>query len=141
MGLMVLLSGELERLRVRIASDIGGFIGMSGWLPFRKQLSLVSGPKRYAEVVGYVRALLMLEPLDKSLLGIEGEETMCTLPIWLGTGEEDAKVKLDWGREMEDVIVGLGMEATLTSYRGLGHWWCDEEISELREVLRAMLEP
>ena len=141
MSVMLLLSGELERLGIgQGPGGIAGFVGQSGWLPFRRQIGEVVAAAGYDEVGKkeavreYVRRLLLLEPLactdDKSFLDV---------PVWLGHGEIDEKVKLQWGQEMRDVLLGIGVEVELSTYRGLAHWWNEQEMVDLVNTLRRLL--
>lgn len=134
MGVLVLLSGELERLGVKMGDELGGFVGLSGWLPFRKQLGLVAESGGYSKTVEHVRAMLGLPTFELAA------GTVHAVPIWLGTGEQDEKVKPVLGREMMEVIVGLGLNVTLNSYERLGHWWCDEEISDVVKFVGEVLQ-
>jgi len=136
MAVMVILSGELQRLNVKAGSDVVGFVGMSGWLPFRRQFSFLPSPS-YMKAVQYTRELLGLEML---VLSEDEVERMTRCKIWLGTGQDDEKVKPEWGREMRDVLSGLGVDVHFKTYEGLGHWWCEEERGGLGEVLCEMFK-
>lgn len=137
MTMLLLLSGELDRLG--LTPSIAGFIGMSGWLPFRSQISAVlsslaedTGVEKQRKVVEYVRGLLGLEPLDTDLRALEAS-------IWLAHGEEDKKAKFEWGVQMRDVLVGTGVDVRWGSYAGLEHWWGEEEMGDLGGFLVGLL--
>lgn len=138
MTTMLLLSGELDRLGLTLS--IAGFVGMSGWLPFRSQISAVLSSlaedtpsvEKQRKVVEYVRELLGLEPLDAGLRALEA-------PIWLAHGEEDKKARFEWGVQMRDVLVGMGMDVRWRSCGGLEHWWEDGEMSDLGAFLVGLL--
>ena len=140
MSIMLLLSGELERLGIRKgAGGIAGFVGLSGWLQFRRQIGevVVAGGdneiERKKAVREYVRELLLLEsfPCD--------EVAFMDVTVWLGHGEIDEKVKLQWGQEMRNVLLGIGVDAELSTYADLGHWWNEQEIVDLVDALGKML--
>lgn len=134
MGVMLLLSGELERAGVNLEQDIGGFVGLSGWLPFRRQLALStvdSSHGSYSATQAHLRVMLELPPLENP--GEEGK----SVPVWLASGLEDEKVKLIWGLGMRDMLRDLGMQVRLEVY-SIGHWWCEKEMEDLRDVLRGM---
>jgi predicted esterase len=126
------LSGVLERGRV------GGLVGMSGWLPFRRQIQDVvlgsegEGGKRDT-AVKFVRELLSLEEPE---VGGGGLKT----PMLLCHGEEDQKVKLEWGVEMRDLMKELGMDVSFTSYPGLAHWYNGGEMRDIVLFLRGIWE-
>lgn len=140
MSIMLFLSGELERLGIRRGpGGVTGFVGMSGWLPFRRQVGEVvseAGPsdigKRKA-AREYVRRLLLLDPSSCD------NEAYLDVPLYLGHGEIDEKVKLQWGQEMRDVLLGLGVNVGLSTYEGLAHWWNEQEILDLVNVFRQMV--
>jgi len=123
MGIMLLLTG--------LGVEVAGFVGMSGWLPFRRQLGELPDGGGKMGAVQWVR----------ELLGFEGEGKMEVgngVRVWLATGEEDVKVHPEWGREMRDVLVGLGVNARFREY-AVEHWWCQEEMVDLAMVFGEML--
>jgi len=140
MTVMLLLSGELERLGIWNGhGGIAGFVGMSGWLPFRRQIGEVVAAAHYGELAkrkavrAYVRELLLLESFPCE------DEAFLDAPVWLGHGEIDEKVRLQWGQEMRDVLLGTGVNVGLSTYEGLAHWWNEKEIVELVNTLERML--
>jgi predicted esterase len=149
MGVMLLLSGELLKFGVDCAVQIGGFVGMSGWLPFRRQISDVleaplpdstlaglETPVISKAVIEYTRDLLGLEPI--ALAGRENDEKgYLEYEVWLGHGEEDQKVLMQWGEEMRDVLGGVRCSIMMEGYE-VGHWWCEAEMEGLVEWLRGL---
>ncbi|KAJ5851675.1 phospholipase/carboxylesterase [Penicillium soppii] len=143
MGMMLLLGGELEALG--ILHGFGGFVGLSGWLAFRRQIdelisnsTLASGTADESlnareKTITYVRNLLELDPPGKQwTVSANGLDK----PIFLGQGELDQKVKFEWARQMRDVLAKLDMNLSFNSYAGLGHWWNDEEMSDVVSFLK-----
>jgi dipeptidyl aminopeptidase/acylaminoacyl peptidase len=51
-------------------------------------------------------------------------------------GEEDQKVKLEWGCEMRDLMLELGMDVSFKSYPGLEHWYNEDEMRDIVQFLR-----
>ena len=132
---IALLSGELGR--------ISGFVGLSGWLPFRKQIHegvFLPGGQNCDErarcvgaAMGHVRKLLDLAPTQEG-----GEEVREVLDVkaWFGHGEDDTKMRPDWGRDMAELLSGIGIDVTFKGYEGLGHWWNEKEMGDLVVWLR-----
>lgn len=143
MGSMLLLGAELERLGV--SYGFGGFVGLSGWLPFRRQIeeAIVGGleDESMAEGVAarrrnamlYVRRLLGLDAMGRDW---DADSKALHVPVFLGHGELDRKVNLEWGLQLRDVLQKLGVEVSFKSYPGLAHGWIEEEMMEAMEFLK-----
>ncbi|CAL3967179.1 unnamed protein product [Diplocarpon coronariae] len=152
MGSILLLGGEMERLG---ASDgLGGFVGLSGWLPFRRQIEAASfvadgdlfaadgdllagdgdllAPR--ARAMGFVRELLHLDAEREGRVGLKAPSNV---PVFLGHGELDPKVRLEWGQQSRDTLHKLGMHVESKVYRGRAHWWTSEEMGHVAEFLAA----
>ncbi|KAL2045556.1 hypothetical protein N7G274_001984 [Stereocaulon virgatum] len=131
MGAWVMLSGGRK---------LGAFVGMSGWLPFRRQIDAVIGTEGEKEekrrrVLDLMNDTVSIPSLvDDSATGnLAGFRT----PAFLGHGSQDVKVKTQWGEEMRKSLKGLGMDVTWKGYEGLEHWWrAPEEIDDVIEFLR-----
>ncbi|KAG9242940.1 Alpha/Beta hydrolase protein [Calycina marina] len=140
MSIFLLLSGELESLGIGSGNGgVAGVVKMSGWLPFRRQIGEVidqitpeDGLSRRKAVRRYVRNLLELEEM-------ECEDEFLDVPVWLGHGEADEKMKLHWGVEMRDMLSAIGIDVSMSTYPGLAHWWDEREMGDLVEVLKRML--
>lgn len=131
MGAWVTLSGGRK---------LGAFVGMSGWLPFRKQIDAVmegdgeTGLRR-ARVLNFMSDTVTIPSLvDDSAAGnLASFDT----PVFLGHGMQDSKVKTQWGEEMRMSLEELEMDTTWKGYEGLEHWWkAPEEIDDVVEFLR-----
>jgi predicted esterase len=122
------VSGVLER--------VGGLVGMSGWLPFRRQIVEAvregEGGGKIEVARKFVRELLGLEEVE---VGVGGE---LKTPMMLCHGEEDQKVKLEWGVEMRDLMLDLGMDVSFNSYPGLEHWYSRDEMRDIVLFLRGI---
>jgi len=129
---------------------LGGFIGISGWLPYQKDLEEImqetddgiddifesyEDPAEQSpllKVVGFVRELLAVEVNDVSLTN-----TSLSTPVFVGHGEADEKVKCILGQDMRRTLKLLGMNVTWKSYPGQGHWYkIPEEIDDILSFLR-----
>jgi predicted esterase len=125
MGTMLLLS-ELERLGAMY--DFGGFVGLNGWLGFRRQIEELisnttivteeSGARRREATTTYVRGLPELDsPGQEYKFNPKGFE----IPVFLSHGETDEKVRFEWGKQMQDILCKLDVDVTFRGYEGLAH--------------------
>ncbi|RDW82574.1 hypothetical protein BP6252_03686 [Coleophoma cylindrospora] len=131
------LSGALPRVR------LGAVVGMSGWLPFRRQIEEVvdsckdlSGFERRIAVRGYLLDLLGLEASSGEGHSV-GEQCLDT-ELWFGHGLADEKVKPQWALEMSDVMESVGCQRSMKMYDNLGHWYSDAEMRDIFDFLRRM---
>ncbi|KAB8211877.1 Alpha/Beta hydrolase protein [Aspergillus parasiticus] len=150
-----LLGGFLEDDRIR---QLGGFIGMSGWLPFEREISrlLESGESKSGtdgddpfsqndedsedipgnvQAINHVRDILNLPALQNSSL------TYLDTPVFLGHGSADPKVSVELGQQMASILSdGFGMDVTWKAYEEFGHWYkvpdeIDDVVCFLKEKL------
>ncbi|WZH49712.1 Alpha/Beta hydrolase protein [Fusarium acuminatum] len=121
---------------------IGGFIGMSGWLPFAGDIRQIAEENTEQHVSGddddpfeifddesdpqdagakvhdFVKELLALASPERSkALG-----TLST-PVSLGHGEADEKVVPALGEQACRVLRSTGFEVEWKAYEGQGHWY------------------
>lgn len=122
MGVMVVLSQMLEVW----GKDGGGqglpaFVGLSGWLPFRRQIDEVLEGKGLLERKRGLSSVLgdVLGGDEDEWVGEEGLQTK----VFLGHGEMDEKMRLLWGEQMRDTLRSLGMDVQWMSYKECGHLW------------------
>ncbi|CZT51559.1 related to phospholipase/esterase [Rhynchosporium secalis] len=145
-GLMLLLTGELHRSGFQ--PGFGGFIGLSGWLPFRRQIEdiipvntsryicggIAAGDidtKRVA-ATAYIRRLLELDVTNDEW---RPSAHYLDAPIFLGHGEMDIKVQFQWGVEMKEVLKKLDIDASFNSYPRLHHWIDEQEMEDVAGFL------
>ena len=148
MAVVLLLSGELERAGV--GSGFAGVIGISGWLPLRSQVDEAikselqccgSADRELREKRKRVRVFLGgyldLDDYGDGSSGAarEGDDEWLEVPILLGHGTADEKVRFEWGLQMGEVLMGLGLNAQSKSYVDLGHWWSEEEMADIADFL------
>ncbi|APA08816.1 hypothetical protein SS1G_02610 [Sclerotinia sclerotiorum 1980 UF-70] len=131
MSLILLLSGELDRLG--LSRKLGGFVGFSGWLPFRRQLVEVAAvgkdsmEKRYL-VQEWLRSELGLPPaapLDST------ESLGKDMRIFLAHGTGDGKVKPEWGEDMKKILEAVGYKVEWKLYEDLGHVVVADELNDM----------
>ncbi|KFY01563.1 hypothetical protein V490_00852 [Pseudogymnoascus sp. VKM F-3557] len=144
MSLAILLSLEFP---------LGGYFGMSGWLPFRDDIEDVVAPvgkedDPFAADETDGEALepqLMALSLVRDILSVDAvtpstERTSLTTPVLLCHGEDDEKVKCRLGQEAAQSLSSLGMDVTWKCYSGLGHWYkIPDEMDDIFEFLEAIL--
>ena len=129
----MLLSGALDSVGLGITA-----VGLSGWCPFVTQLGpLVEKTSWKREnrkrVKDMLKGILDLEPEDASAEEVEEQENR--VGVMLLHGLDDRKVKPKWGQAMRDVLVGTGYETTWVGYEGVEHWWGEEEMQDLTQIL------
>lgn len=146
---MLMLSGELDGCGI-----LGGWVGMSGWLPFRVQLEgavrgcVVGGDdsvgevyeKRKGAVRGYLRGILGIEvdvdaDSGKESGGADVGGSGQVQRMWMGHGVGDTKVPVEWGVQMKDLMLNLGFRVEMKTYEGLGHWYEGGELRNLVDFL------
>lgn len=126
---------------------IGGWVGMSGWLPFRASLERVTG----ACVIGseddveklQANRLAAKKYVSKDILGITAQEVEITEErpenkpqLWMGHGEDDTKVPLEWGISMKKMMHNLGVKVMMDTYPGLEHGHNEAEMTDLVKFLK-----
>ncbi|KAH8820110.1 Alpha/Beta hydrolase protein [Xylogone sp. PMI_703] len=141
---------------------IGGFIGMSGWLPFSDEIehaikgedevdddenhfgpdsddSSTSSKQDQTKLDPIVKALkhyrnlLCLEELDNPTT----QTSSISTPVFLGHGTDDEKVKICFGENARHVLVLIGYKVLWKSYKDQGHWYkIPDEIDDLVGFIR-----
>lgn len=143
MALYVLLGLTAERHCPDIR--LGGFIGMSGWLPFQSAVDnlLLSRTIRKDEdgvedpFASEIEADADLDKDDPSTRVAQfirndivgsldyNKELLvhrCT-PIFLGHGDQDDVVKLDYGKDAMATLSHMGLDVSWKTYQRHGHWY------------------
>jgi predicted esterase len=134
---IAMLAGKLGGFE---GGQIGGFVGLSGWCPFRAQIldaimerKDLEGAQRFAYAVHFLRRLLDFSEVDQEeRIGIQ------KVPVFLGHGKEDTKMKLHWGLEMGELLEEMIFDVHFKSYEGLEHWWNGNEIADLVGFLKGV---
>ncbi|KAK2882361.1 hypothetical protein FQN49_000416 [Arthroderma sp. PD_2] len=88
------------------------------------------------------RAVIFLKdqlemPLPRHL---SGSLAFQRTPLFLGHGVEDEKVPVGLGREAASCLGAMGMDVAWNEYKGLGHWYSENMLSDLVNFLR-QIEP
>ena len=143
MSLHILLA--FERDEGENCLGFGGFIGMSGWLPFQDSVDGLLGignvddeeedenpfgdesgdeedsggaEERVIRVAQFIRKDVMdLPEAKKELLACRHT------PIFLGHGGQDDVVPLEYGKNMMEALKVMGMNLEWKVYAEQGHWY------------------
>ena len=147
MACIGMLSGVLGGYQ---GGRIGGFVGLSGWCPFRVQIldaisaaeKQLTTPQKLTQEQKFVSAVLYVSGfLGLKGLG-EGDKIGAQpIPVFLGHGGEDTKMKPEWGRGMRDLLGSMMVDVRWEIYEGLGHWWDERETSDLVRFLESVWRP
>lgn len=134
---------------------IGGFVGMSGYLPFRQDIDEAIdevlfdeddpfssgfntqdqyGPATRASI--FERDLLGLPPV-----GDPGcNKTAHLTPVFLGHGSADDKVPCSLGEDMAGTMERASYKVEWKCYQGQGHWYkIPDEIDDIMGFLRSVV--
>ena len=115
-GIHTLMGGVGRRL--------GGFFGLSTWMPFAHAL------ERRATAVANIESSLGM--FYRITLGVDeakghaepaGHVTeMLSTPVFLSHSADDGTVNVSLGREMKDILIALGFQVIWKEYKDGGHW-------------------
>ncbi|KAK7742151.1 hypothetical protein SLS53_004737 [Cytospora paraplurivora] len=144
-------------------APMGGFIGMSGWLPFAETLNPTvtddreDGDDKYdvflcsdgedagkrhvtlyelqRSIADTARDIASLPPLPAA------QEVMFpSTPIFLGHGRNDDKISVNLGKQARDVLEALGCNVHWRDYEE-GHWYkVPEEIDDIVDFLQNIVK-
>jgi predicted esterase len=163
-GLHVLLSAEgvssqheAEKLTGKQDSvPFGAFVGMSGWLPLARDLGAETWPydsvqdhdpfassedmeedtllKQQLRSTNFVRDICdyPMLPMDSHVA-----PPFSNIPVFLGHGTEDDKVRLHLGLESKGILDRLQVPLTWKTY-DFGHWWKEPE--EIDDIVKFLAE-
>ncbi|KAF3491213.1 uncharacterized protein GIQ15_00730 [Arthroderma uncinatum] len=160
-GIFTLLGGGFG---LPHGETLGGFVGMSGWLPFEAQLTDITTARLDADyefdpfasstdpadesppalqAINHIRDILDLEtltlPSGDPMPTVESPPASHLLcPVFLGHGTDDSKVPVKLGQRMADFLSDtLHMDVTWRSYEGFGHWYkVPHEIDDIVHFLK-----
>jgi predicted esterase len=125
---------------------LGGFVGLSAWMPFMKEvMQTVTATAERELLTGKVG------DLTGEFLGIVGMERfgaetaqLSDMPVFLGHGVDDILVSVQYCRELTLIFRGLGCDVEAHEYLGAerdGHWVKEpEEVSDLVGYLKKHMQ-
>jgi predicted esterase len=132
-----------------LASDInlGGYIGLCSWLPFRKEIDLMAASKNDKNTTsGFIKELLQLKSIanssSKNVEPTEGstDDTTDTYlsdattalqrlsvdsastPVFFAHSRDDDTVPFEFGEGLGQTLQELGYNVELKEYEDGGHW-------------------
>lgn len=137
------------------SESVGGFVGMSGWLPFQAEMEARVGEGEgvtngtatngtVANARAYVRELLQWtgnQGHGQGSQGDPGRETKVDIrstPVFLGHGEADDKIKVSLGEDARRTLCRLGFDVEWQVYTEQGHWY--KVPDEIDDVVRFVVE-
>lgn len=161
-----LLGGFPSARGDRKREPLGGFIGMSGWLPLEEEIAEIlniiddeqgeseseSGEgdndpfardtdcedaPAHIQAVNHIRDILGMPPVQSD--ANDTENALLKTPVFLGHGSADLKVPVRLGQQMASILTdGFGMDVTWKIYQEFGHWY--KVPDEIDDALRFLKE-
>ncbi|GAM41084.1 acyl-protein thioesterase [Talaromyces pinophilus] len=129
------------------AAPLGGWFGLSGWLPFAEEV--VDAAQEADEEDEASTPLekgidLLREKLDiqASSQTDNAEQGPLNIPLFIAHGTEDKTVPITLGRQMVDSLKSLGWgnhNMQSQEYRGLAHTYSEDMLSDMVEFLTERL--
>lgn len=123
----------LMALNVRLA----GFVGLSGWMPFAKQIKEAGRDKPSHQTAAsaateFVRANLGLD--DTSVMAIADQGCWEGTPAFLGHELHDEVVSCDLGEEAKVTLAAMGANISWHTYDSGEHWLKEPE--EVEDIVK-----
>lgn len=125
---------------IALERGLGGFVGLSGWLPFQPQIETEvtamddESPTDLAKAGrDYVRnVVLEWERPDVE----ENDDERPLMPVFLAHGTDDDKLPFEMGESARGTMMKLGFDVEWHGYEGLGHWYMiPEDIDDMVKFL------
>ncbi|KAJ5169562.1 Phospholipase/carboxylesterase/thioesterase [Penicillium coprophilum] len=87
--------------------------------------------------IGHIRDILDLPMISSEEPQPKSSFHHLQVPVFIGHGSEDLKVRVELGRRMSHVLsAGFGMDVTWKAYEKLGHWYREDEIEDILRFLQ-----
>ena len=136
MALYALLAYRSDEER----GHLGGFVGLSGWLPLRTSLDHLIDRKREDRETSDIDS--QISDLLRNQIGLppatSTEPRYGDIPIFLVHGDADDEVPIKLAEQTIDSLNKLGFNATMKSCDGLKHAWRNgDEIDDIATFLSA----
>jgi predicted esterase len=115
---------------------LGGIFGLSSYMlmPDRIRTFIPQTPKPPPRQVGDEGGVVEEEEEVDEDRGANAKTK-----IWMGHGEDDPLVRMDWGRQTAGLLGAWGWSVELKAYEGLEHNAAVEEIDDLEVFVKACL--
>ena len=132
---------------------LGGYVGISGWLPFWQELAALAdgvadeegrdeggGPAERSRDLG-LRAINYTRESIMGLPAVAPSSSMGCLstPLWIAHGAKDEKVGVKLGESAALTMQKLGWDVMWMEYEDLKHWFMPAELADLAIFLSAMV--
>ncbi|KAL8848925.1 MAG: hypothetical protein Q9221_006083 [Calogaya cf. arnoldii] len=98
----------------------------------------LTSPYPLAGIFGLSSYLLLADALPK-LITPAVKSVNSSTPIFMGHGEVDPLVKLEWGQKTAEALKGLGWKVDMRVYKGLAHSADPKEMDDLEGWLSERL--
>lgn len=119
--------------------QLGGVIGMSGWLPFletiKKGIEWWTIGDEETAWKGIKDLFGVLDLDDKLVCGYFADE--CSVPFLITHGEIDETVDVKHGRDIVDCLRRMECDVVYKEYPALEHWMSGEELDDVVEFVTA----
>ena len=123
--------------RGRGQGRLGGFVGLSGWLPLRGSMETwYEGYEDHErddhvdELNNLLRGEIGMPQIDEYIL--QFKET----PVFLSHGRMDDEISIELARDAAHTLCNLGLDVTLKECSGLGHGWrTGDEMDDITSFL------
>ncbi|KAB8298746.1 hypothetical protein EYC80_000921 [Monilinia laxa] len=139
MSMILLLGGQLDKLGV--SEKLGGVVGLSGWLPFEKQLSevIIQGrdwKEKRALAQCWLRSELGFSLSNRWDMPSSSSWKEQDITIFLAHGTSDEKVRMEWGENMRRFLEDVGFRVEWKEYVSMGHVTIPEELVDMTNFIK-----
>ncbi|KAI4175935.1 MAG: hypothetical protein LQ346_007974 [Caloplaca aetnensis] len=97
---------------------LGGFIGIEGWMPFRKQV--VDAAKSCEDGLSLTK--FYEDTLGLSGIGVQDAQANATTPVLLCHCAHNKVIDENLGNQLNVALAALGVDVTVRSFASEGHW-------------------
>ncbi|KAF2756310.1 alpha/beta-hydrolase [Pseudovirgaria hyperparasitica] len=119
---------------------IGGFVGMSGFLPLAVDFEGIDAQGREKGHIAVKKVKEIACVHDKQGEACDVGAFMDT-PVFLGHGTADFVVKMKHGEKARDLLIDFGCDVTWKSYQEFGHWYKEpDEIDDILAFFKGVIE-
>jgi predicted esterase len=113
----------------------GGFVGLSGWLPYVNQIEDIC--RTQSEAVERIQYIKAISSCNREVLTASRNEECLETPVFLGHCKNDEVVPYMNGEMMCKGLQDLGMQVEWHAYEYGGHWLNEPEgVDDLTEFLK-----
>jgi predicted esterase len=108
---------------------LGGFIGLSSWLPFEPEIATTMTNNKAWSMVGnrlHYSHKMLNTPTDQaettSVLSDFSSTSVLETPVFLSQSQDDDVVPIANGKKLSTILEQLGMAVSWKPYKDGGHW-------------------